>query len=115
MSAPVRRGEIFWVDFNPRRGSEQGGVRPALIVQNDIGNDYSPNTVVVAVSSTPLKKQYPFIVPLDEDEGGLDRPSHVNCSHILTIDQNRLGKRIGKLSAERMDAVLAALVYEFGG
>ncbi len=111
---PVKRGDIYWVNFDPRRGSEQGGVRPALVVQNDVGNEHSPTTVVVAISSAPLQRPYPFVVPLDPGEGGLNRASHVNCAHILTVSQERLGKRIGVLDAQRMEEVTAALHYELG-
>ena len=107
-----RRGDLFWVDFEQARGTEQKGRRPALVVQNDRGNEHSPYTVVVAVSSAPLPRVYPFTVPLAKGEGNLPRDGHINCAQILTIDRSRLTARIGKLSEERMRQVDAALRYE---
>ena len=106
------RGEVYWVDFEPRRGSEQGGVRPALVVQNDRGNQYSPVTVVVALSSAPLPRVYPFTVPYGDGELAIPGAGHVNCAQLLTVDISRLGQSIGKLSVERMRQVDAALRYE---
>lgn len=110
----ARRGEIYWVNFNPRRGSEQGGVRPALVVQNDRGNEYSSTTVVAALSSVPLDKPYPFLVPLAAGEAGLPKAGFVNCSQLMTADESRLGALIGRLDEKRMKQVDAALAYEFG-
>ena len=75
-----KRGEIYWVNFSPARGTEQAGRRPALIVQNDRGNRFSPYTVVVAISSAPLPKVYPFTVELMDGDGNLPRAGHVNCA-----------------------------------
>lgn len=111
MSSP-RRGEVYWVDFDPGRGSEQRGTRPGLVVQNNTGNAYSPTTVIVAISSAPLAKPYPFTVALAAGEAGLTRASFVNCSQLLTVSLDRLGMRLGSLSAERMTQVAAALRYE---
>jgi len=107
-----RRGEIYWVDYEPARGSEQGGRRPALIVQNDRGNNSSPCTVVAAISSATIAKPYPFVVPVAAGEGGLSHGGHVNCSQLRTVDQSRLERRLGRLSADRMREVAAALKYE---
>ncbi|MGB9867943.1 MAG: type II toxin-antitoxin system PemK/MazF family toxin [Bacillota bacterium] len=109
----VRRGDIFLVDFNPARGSEQAGFRPALVVQNDVGNKHSPTTIVVAIS-TAREKVYPFLVPLRAGEGGLDRDSMVNTSQILTVDKSRLMKKLGNLSAERMRQVDRASKISLG-
>ena len=73
MSREVKRGEIYQVNWNPRRGSEQGGIRPALIIQNNIGNKFSPTTIV-ATCSTADVKNYPFIVFLNENEPLLSQP-----------------------------------------
>src|ERR1051326_8510080 len=97
MSIKPKRGEIYWVDFEPARGVEQGGKRPALIVQNDRGNQNSSYTVVAAISSASLPRVYPFTVLLDQGEGGLSRSGHVNCAQILKIDQGRLESLIGSL------------------
>jgi len=107
-----KRGEIYWVDFEPARGVEQGGRRPALVVQNDRGNRSSGYTVVVAVSSASLPRVYPFTVPLESGDGNLSRSGHVNCAQLLTIDQGRLESLIGELPAGKMRLVDAALRYE---
>jgi mRNA interferase MazF len=107
-----RRGEVYWVDFEPARGVEQGGRRPALVIQNDRGNEHSSHTVVAAVSSAPLPRVYPFTVPLASGEANLPRAGHVNCAQLLTIDQGRLEDQIGTLSPESMQHVNRALRYE---
>jgi mRNA interferase MazF len=76
----VKRGEIYWVEFDPVKGSEQGGLRPALVVQNDIGNRYSPTTIVAAVTRTLPPKPYPFVVVFQPEESGLPQ-----CGELLTI------------------------------
>lgn len=108
----VRRGDVYWVDFNPARRVEQRGRRPALVVQNDRGNGNSSYTVVAAISSASLPRVYPFTVALRAGEAGLERDGHVNCAQLLTIDQGRLLDRIGRLNSERMEEVSAALRYE---
>ena len=112
MTARPRRGELYWVDFDPARGAEQKGRRPALVVQNDRGNEFSAYTVVAAISSSPLPRRYPFTVPLAQGEGHLPRAGHVNCAQLLTLDQSRLESKIGTLTPERMKEVDAALRYE---
>ncbi len=107
-----QRGEIYWVNFEPARGVEQGGRRPALVVQNNRGNENSSYTVVVAISSAPLPRVYPFTVPLAKGDGNLPRDGHVNCAQLLTIDQSRLEKLVGVLDADTMTHVNAALRYE---
>jgi mRNA interferase MazF len=107
-----RRGEVYWVDFYPARGVEQAGRRPAVVVQNDRGNEHSAYTVVAAISSAPLSRVYPFIVPLTAGEASLPREGHVNCAQLMTLDQSRLLGRIGMLSAAVMLQVEAALRYE---
>jgi len=122
----VKRGEIYWVEFDPVKGSEQGGLRPALIVQNDIGNRFSPTTVVAAITPTIPPEAFPFIVVVEPEESGLPFRSAVNCAQVATIQQsgaaNRLRpargssalKPIGKLNAEKMRAVGDALAFNFG-
>ena len=111
MPGIVKRGEIYWADFEPHRGVEQGGRRPALVVQNDRGNQFAAYTTVVAVSSAPRSTAYPFTVQLDDGEGDLPIRSFVNCSQLLTIDKSRLGDYIGSLSTERMVEVNSGLRY----
>ena len=110
--ARPKRGEIYWVDFDPVKGREQGGRRLALIVQNDLGNEHSDYTVVVALTSRMPSRENPFTVTLKEGEGGLSKPGAIHCSQIRTIDQSRLISRIGTLSDERMREVAEALIYE---
>lgn len=100
----VRRGDVFLVDFSPARGSEQAGFRPALVIQNNVGNRHSSTTIVAAISAAP-ERPYPFLVRLSAGEGGLEKESAVNASQILTVDKSRLVRKLGSLSAERMHQV----------
>ena len=102
-----RRGEIWIVNWNPARGSEQAGRRPALIIQNDIGNEKAPTTIVAAISSTV--RIYPMNVEVRPPEGGLKRPSIIKTSQILTVSKERLEKRLGSLTNDRMDEVDRAI------
>jgi mRNA interferase MazF len=102
-----RRGEIWLVDFSPARGSEQAGIRPALVIQNDVGNQFAATTIVAAVTST--MKVYPVTVALQHGEGGLRKPSIVNLALVLTIDKTRLQRRLGALPPRRMEAVNGAI------
>jgi len=106
------RGEVYWVDWPEGRGSEQRGRRPALVVQNDRGNRSSPTTVLAAISSAPLPRVYPFTVILEAGEAGLPIPCHVNCAHLMTVDQGRLRERAGDLSPDKVREVQEALRYE---
>ena len=122
----VRRGEIYWLEFDPVKGSEQGGLRPALVVQNDIGNRASPTTVVVAITRTIPPQPYPFIVVIEPEESGLPVRSVVNCSQMATIQQSGPASRIrplrgetvikpiGQLSDAKMAEVEAALKFNLG-
>ena len=104
----IKRGDIYYVDFNPARGSEQAGLRPAVVIQNDIGNKYSPTTIVATIT-TADRKQYPFAVRLNALEGGLEKDSFVNLSQILTVDKERLTKKIGRLDNQRMAEINEAI------
>jgi mRNA-degrading endonuclease toxin of MazEF toxin-antitoxin module len=95
------------VNFAPGRGSEQRGIRRALVIQNDGGNQDAATTIVAAITSTI--KVYPVTVPLREGEGSPPRPSMVNLAQILTLDKSRLQRRIGSLPPEIMDKVDAAI------
>ncbi len=108
VTAP-RRGEIYEVDFNPARGSEQAGVRPGLVVQNDIGNAAGPTTVVVAVTSRGPRKPYPFLVDLAGT--GLPKRSWAHCSQLYTVDKSRLLRLMGVADAQVMSRVDAALCH----
>ena len=122
----VRRGEIYWVEFEPVKGSEQGGLRPALIVQQDVGNQYSPTTVVVAITRTLPPRPYPFVVVVEPEESGLPVQSTINCSQIATVQKDEPGSRlrpcpgerevrpVGQLGAQKMAEVDRALRYNLG-
>ena len=107
MSDFPQRGEVWIINWNPGRGSEQAGKRPALIIQNDIGNARASTTIVAAVSSRV--KLYPINVPIQPPEGGLLKPSVVSASQILTVSKLRLVKRIGVVKPETMRAVERAI------
>ena len=119
----VKRGEIYWVEFDPVKGNEQSGLRPALVVQNDTGNRFSPTTVVAAITSRVSSQPYPFVVIIQPEESGLPVPSAVNCAQIATIQQTGAQSRlrpprgesevraIGQLSPERMREVDSALRF----
>ena len=94
----VRRGEIYWVQFDPVKGSEQGGLRPALVVQNDTGNRFSPTTVVAAITRTLPLKPYPFVVILEPEESGLPERSAVNCAPCARRD-SAFSRRAGRSAA----------------
>ena len=102
-----KRGEVWLVNWNPARGSEQAGKRPALIIQNDIGNEKAPTTIVATISSSV--RIYPMNVEVKPPDGGLDRPSIIKTSQILTVARQRLEKRLGRLSRVRMDDVDKAI------
>jgi len=103
---PVR-GEVWLVNWNPARGSEQAGKRPALVIQNDIGNEKASTTIMAAISGSV--KIYPMNVKLDPPEGGLKRPSIVKTGQILTVSKERLEKKLGQISAEKMQEVNRAI------
>ena len=108
VSREIKRGEIYWVDWSPGRGSEQSGVRPALIIQNDIGNRHSPTTIVAACSKADVKP-YPFIVSATRQETGLPKDCKINLSAILTINKSCLGDKCGELSNEKMAEIDEAI------
>jgi mRNA interferase MazF len=122
----VRRGEIYWVEFSPVKGSEQGGLRPALVIQNDVGNRYSPTTIVAAITRTLPPRLYPFVVVLSPQESGLPETSAVNCAQIATIQQSGPGARlrpapgqdavlpVGRLAEAKLAEVDEALRYSLG-
>jgi mRNA interferase MazF len=113
MTAPsCARGEVWLVDFNPARGSEQKGLRPALIIQNDIGNVHAATTIVAAITATI--KKYPVTVLLERSEGGLKQPSMVNLAQVLTLDKVRLIRRMGAISTGHLAEVDAALLISLG-
>lgn len=110
----VRRGDIFYADLSPVVGSEQGGVRPVLIIQNDVGNRYSPTVIVSAITSQIDKAKLPIHVELQAGEDGLDRDSVILLEQIRTIDKRRLREKIAHLEGPVMEKVNEALAISVG-
>ena len=104
-----RRGELYWANLDPVIGSEIAKTRPALIISNDIGNQYAARVIVAPISSGNIGKVYPFEVHLNAGEGGLAKESKALLDQIRTLDKSRLGNHIGTLSAERMEEVNRAI------
>lgn len=104
----IYRGEIYLANLNPYKGSEQGGKRPVIIIQNDVGNHYSPTVIVAAVTSRFFKKRaLPTHVPLDNEE--LEKNSLALLEQIRTIDKSRLIRKIGRVPEEKMKEIGAAI------
>ena len=110
----VKRGDIYYADLSPVVGSEQGGVRPVLIVQNDVGNKYSPTVIAAAITSQREKTKLPTHIRVDADESGLAKDSIVLLEQIRTIDKQRLKERMGRLDMGSMNMVDRALSVSFG-
>jgi mRNA interferase MazF len=110
----IKRGDIYFADLSPVVGSEQGGVRPVLILQNDTGNRFSPTVIVAAITSQTEKVRMPTHIKLEEKENGLPRKSVVLLEQIRTIDKTRLQQYIGHLAPEAMRRVDDALRVSFG-
>jgi len=113
MIAP-RRGEIYWVDFKTSTGVEIRGRRPALVIQNDIGNQVSRSTIVAAITTNLKVARLPIGVRISAAESGLPQESVVNLAHIYTIDKTRLLGRAGQLSPAAMRRVEEALLVSMG-
>ena len=110
----VKRGDIYYADLSPVVGSEQGGVRPVLIIQNDVGNKYSPTVIATAITSQINKAKMPTHIELDANEYGLSKNSVVLAEQIRTIDKRRLKEKIGHIDGSLMDRVNEALEISFG-
>ncbi|MBR4240874.1 MAG: type II toxin-antitoxin system PemK/MazF family toxin [Eubacterium sp.] len=110
----VRRGDIFYADLSPVVGSEQGGVRPVLIVQNDVGNKYSPTVIAAAITSRMDKTNLPTHIEIDARECGLSKDSVVLLEQVRTIDKQRLRDKMGALDNQDMNKVNQALNISFG-
>ena len=110
----IKRGELYYADLSPVIGSEQGGVRPVLIVQNDVGNKYSPTIIAAAVTSKINKAKLPTHIELSAIEYGLIKDSVVLLEQIRTIDKRRLKDRIGELPENTMTKVDNALLISLG-
>lgn len=110
----IKRGELYYADLSPVVGSEQGGVRPVLVVQNDIGNKYSPTVIAAAVTSQMGKAKLPTHIELSAGDYGLMKDSVVLLEQIRTIDKRRLRERIGILPLDMMKRVNDALMISLG-
>ena len=110
----IKRGELYYADLSPVVGSEQGGVRPVLVVQNDVGNRYIPTIIAAAVTSKINKARLPTHIELSAEIYGLSKDSVVLLEQIRTIDKRRLKERIGFLSEQMMLRVDNALLISLG-
>ena len=113
MADEIKRGEIYWVSWYPGRGSEQQGQRPALVIQNDIGNRLGPTTIV-ASCSTRITQSFPFVVHITAKDSGLPENCAVDLGQILTVDKSRLLKKCGILTPKKMDEVDKAISISLG-
>ena len=114
MELNVKRGEIYYADLSPVVGSEQGGMRPVLIVQNDVGNRHSPTVIAAAVTSQMSKARLPTHIALKASAVGLSKDSVVLLEQIRTLDKSRLKEKIGELSPSVMERVNQALLISLG-
>lgn len=110
----IKRGDIFYADLNPPKGSEQAGKRPVLIIQNDIGNEKSPTVIIAPFTTKKFSKEYPTNVTLKKGAGGLKNDSVVLLSQIRTIDKSRLEQKIGSLPHDLMCEVNEAITISLG-
>ena len=110
----IKRGDIYYADLSPVVGSEQGGLRPVLIVQNDIGNRYSPTVIAAAITSRMSKTKLPTHIDIHASEVGLAKDSVVLLEQIRTLDKRRLRERMGHLDEEMMQEVNSAISISFG-
>ena len=111
----VKRGDIFYADLSPVIGSEQGGLRPVLIVQNDVGNKYSPTVIAAAITSQTSKSRLPTHINIDSNDFGLMKNSVILTEQIRTIDKSRLKEKIGHIEDEKtLDKINNAIGVSFG-
>ena len=110
----VHRGEVFYADLSPVVGSEQGGIRPVLIVQNEIGNRHSPTVIAAAITSRLDKARLPTHINIRAADTGLAKDSVVLLEQIRTIDKRRLRERMGRVDGELMERIDAAIAVSFG-
>jgi len=110
----VKRGELYFADLSPVIGSEQGGVRPVLVVQNDVGNKYSPTVIAAAITSKLNKAKLPTHIEISSKEYGLEKDSVILLEQIRTIDKTRLKEKIGELNEFKMNQVNKAMMISLG-
>ena len=109
----IKRGDIYYADLSPVVGSEQGGLRPVLIVQNDIGNKFSPTVIAAAITSQTNKSKIPTHIPLNEN-CGLSRESVILLEQVRTLDKTRLKEKMGHIGEETMQQVNQAISVSLG-
>ncbi len=114
MDTTVKRGDIFYADLSPVVGSEQGGVRPVLIVQNDTGNRHSPTVIAAAITSQTGKVKLPTHIEVSAASCGLPKDSVILLEQVRTLDKRRLRERTGRADRDVMDRVDAAIAVSFG-
>lgn len=110
----VKRGDIYYADLSPVVGSEQGGLRPVLIIQNDVGNRYSPTVIAAAITSRMGKTRLPTHIDIYADKAGLSKDSVILLEQVRTLDKRRLGEKMGHLDEDMMNAVNSAIAVSFG-
>ena len=110
----IKRGELYFANLSPVVGSEQGGTRPVLIVQNDVGNKYSPTVIVAAITSKLNKAKLPTHIELDASTYGLEKDSVILLEQIRTIDKARLLQKIGNLDNQTLESVNKSLLISLG-
>lgn len=110
----VRRGDIFYADLSPVVGSEQGGIRPVLIIQNNVGNRYSPTVICAAITSQINKAKLPTHIEIDKENHSLSKDSVILLEQVRTVDKRRLREKIGHLEDSLMDKVDKALLTSLG-
>ena len=110
----IKRGELYYADLSPVVGSEQGGVRPVLVVQNDVGNKYSPTVIAAAITSRTAKTHLPTHIDIQADQVGLARDSVVLLEQIRTIDKQRIGDYVSEVSEFDMRQIEGAILYSMG-
>jgi len=110
--AGILRGEIYWADLNPVRGREQAGLRPVLVLSQDIFNRRSDTVIAVAITSQPQRARFPLT--FDLPDGTLSKPSWVKISQVGTISVDRLGKRIGSVRPEDLNEIVDGLIELIG-
>lgn len=111
----IKRGDMFYADLSPVVGSEQGGIRPVLIIQNDLGNKYSPTVIAAAITSQINKNKLPTHIEIDSEEFGLKSDSVILTEQIRTIDKSRLKEKIGHIDDEKvMSQINNAIGVSFG-
>ena len=110
----IRRGDIYYADLSPVIGSEQGGLRPVLIVQNDVGNRYSPTVIAAAITSKMSKTKLPTHIDVPSEDAGLAKDSIILLEQIRTIDKKRLKEKMGHLDEATMNSVNNAIEVSFG-